>query len=99
MFNFLLYYKKLSEKISKHLRIYNINCSFRSQLSLKNLLCKEKSRLSPFDALGIVYKIPCKNCDSDYVAQTGRTSNIRLNEHRKSYKKGDFSSKLVIHSL
>ena len=48
---------------------------------------------------GTVCKIPCKNCDSDYVGETGRTYNIRWNEHRKAYRKGDLSSKLVIHYL
>ena len=33
------------------------------------------------------------------VGETGRTSNILLNEYRKAYKKGDLNSKLVIHSL
>ena len=44
-------------------------------------------------------KITSKDSDSDYVLETGRKCNIRLNEHRKSYSKGDLSSELIIHSL
>ena len=45
-----------------------------------------------------MYEIPCKDCDSGYVVETGKTCKICLNKHRKAYEKGDFSSKLVIHS-
>ena len=46
-----------------------------------------------------MYKIRCKDCDSGYVGETDRTCNIRLNEHMKSYGKGDLSSKFIIHFL
>ena len=99
----LSYYKNLSEKISKLFRIY-INYSFRPQLPLKkNLLCKIKPYLSLFDVLihkyKSKYKIPCKDCDAGYVGKTGRTCNIHLKEHKKSYRKDYLRSKLVIHSL
>ena len=44
-------------------------------------------------------KIPCKDFDSGYFGETGQTCDVRLNEHRKAYKKDDLGSKLVIHSL
>ena len=95
----LPYYKNLSEKISKLLRSYNINCSFRIQLPLKILLWKAKPCIPPSDILGIDYEIPCKDCDSSFLGETGQSCNIRLNEHRKAYRKNHLCSKLVIHSL
>ena len=48
----LTYYESLCGKISKLLKTCNINCYFRLQLPLKNLLCEVKPRLLPFDVFG-----------------------------------------------
>ena len=49
--------------------------------------------------IGIIYSIPCKNCKSVYIGETGRTGIIRSNEHKRSFKSGDIRSKLVNHAL
>ena len=43
---------------------------------------------------GYSSKIHCKNCNSGYFGKIGQTCNIRLNEQRKAYRKGDLGSKL-----
>ena len=77
--------KNLSEKISKLFQIYNINCFFRPQLPLKNLLCKAKLSLSPFDALSIICKISFKDCESSFLGETGRTCNGCLKENTEKF--------------
>jgi predicted GIY-YIG superfamily endonuclease len=47
----------------------------------------------------IVYSIPCM-CGKSYIGETGRTLEIRLNEHKNSIRKGEITtSKLVEHAL
>jgi len=31
----------------------------------------------------VIYRIPCKNCHSSYVGETGRKLGLRMKEHRK----------------
>ena len=46
-----------------------------------------------------VYKIPCKNCDSFYVGETGRDWDRRLKEHKHSVSQLDPSNALAYHVL
>ena len=35
---------------------------------------------------GAIYKIPCKDCSSVYVGETGRCFNTCLSEHKRDFK-------------
>ena len=35
---------------------------------------------------GAIYKIPCKDCSSVYVGETGRCFNTRLSEYKRDLK-------------
>ena len=41
---------------------------------------------------GVVYSIPCAQCPCTYVGQTGRSLDVRLREHRRALRNGDFAS-------
>ena len=51
------------------------------------------------DLFGVVYLISCRDCDSVYISETGRTAGIRLKLHRRSFEKWEIRSKIVNHSL
>ena len=36
---------------------------------------------------GVVYNIPCKNCDNNYIGETGRQMGTRMKEHREEVEK------------
>jgi len=50
---------------------------------LRNLLVHPKDRVSDEEKPGVVYKIPCKNCERIYVGETERPLGTRVKEHRK----------------
>ena len=33
---------------------------------------------------GVIYAFNCKNCDGEYIGQTGQTLKIRINQHKKN---------------
>ena len=41
-----------------------------------------KDKTPILDQCGLIYKIPCKNCDNFYVGETGRSLSTRLHEHQ-----------------
>jgi len=46
------------------------------------MLVHPKDRISDEKKPEVVYKIPCKNCEQDYVGETGRPLGARVKEHR-----------------
>ncbi len=32
---------------------------------------------------GVIYRIPCLDCDCSYIGETGRTLRVRLSEHQR----------------
>ena len=44
---------------------------------------------------GVVYQIPCSNCEKVYIGQTGRTLDHRLKEHRRALISGNVQQSAV----
>ena len=80
------------------LKSHNIYTAFRSIYQLQNLFFNSKPKTPPLDLLGVVYVIPCRDCDSLCIRESGRTDGIRLKEHTRSFAKCDMTSKIISHS-
>ena len=48
---------------------------------------------------GMVYRVPCAECDSVYIGETGRTLEKRLSEHRGAVKRNDTKNGITVHAL
>ena len=59
---------------------------------MKNFLSNFKPRVSPLDCIGIVWSIPCKDCDSVYIGETGRIGTVRIKKHKRAFKSGDLKN-------
>ncbi len=55
--------------------------------TLRSYLVHPKDKIEDRQKSGVVYSIPCNNCDAKYVGETGRTFGVRLEEHRKEADK------------
>ena len=69
------------------LKKINITLGFKSTKTFKNIVCKLKDRRNNLEKAGVVYKIECKDCESNYVGETGRCLQDRINEHKKDVQK------------
>ena len=67
--------------------------------SLRSLICNFKPIYPLLDSIGVIYSIPCKNCDVIYIGQTGRKLHDRMSEHRRAYKIQDLNSKPFQHLM
>jgi hypothetical protein len=91
------YVPNLSEETIKmgHMSNIRVVCCTNDTLSARLVKFKPKT-----DKINkeIVYSSPCM-CSKSYIGETGRTLEIRLNEHKNSIRKGEITSKLVEHAL
>ena len=88
------YSKGLSEEIRRVLRRFRIKTAFRSGLSLGRLLTKVKDPSPIEDRSGAVYKIKCL-CGDYYIGETGRSTNIRIKEHKAACRLAKFERSAV----
>ncbi len=88
----LPYVRGLSESIRRVLATVNVWTSLRS---LRDVLIHPKDPVPPEEKKGVVYRIPCAECDMTYVGQTGRTSNLRKKEHFRALRNVDPSTSAV----
>ena len=80
------YVKGISESIRQILSKENI---FRSRTAVRRL------RIPQHGAKGVVYCIPCQDCDKVYVGEAGRTLNVRQKEHKRHLFNGNTEDSAV----
>jgi len=53
---------------------------------LSSIFRKPKDVLSDSDKSGLVYEIPCRDCDAVCIGETGRSLKTRKREHMEAVK-------------
>ncbi|XP_045460449.1 uncharacterized protein LOC123670910 [Harmonia axyridis] len=76
------YTKNLSHKITKILKPHNIELVHKPQNQLKEIFTKLKNSTPKSKKSNVVYSIPCKDCDKQYIGQTSQRLHDRLNAHK-----------------
>ena len=89
--------KKFYRQLLPNLRI---QFAFKKHMSLKSIfLPKLKGIDENRKNRNLIYSIPCKDCDTVYIGETGRMKEIRINEHKSKVKTLSSDSKIVEHIL
>jgi hypothetical protein len=84
----LPYVPRLGEKIKNIASKFDIRVVFSSKDTLRSNLVNFRPNKVKGTQKEVIYKIPCE-CGRSYIGETGRTFDVRLNEHKRSLKKGD----------
>ncbi|XP_072172336.1 uncharacterized protein [Diadema setosum] len=74
--------KGTSEALQRIYQKYHISTAFRPHKKLRNILVHPKDKRSIDDQAGVVYQIPCGNCERSYIGETARKFGTRKNEHK-----------------
>ena len=77
------YVEGVSERVHRVLKKYGVATAMRPHTTLRCLLVHPKDKVELEEQGELVYQIPCKNCGAEYIGETGRLLNTRLEEHRK----------------
>jgi len=85
----LNYIPNLSEKLTK--TITGTHKTFKTSYKpiktvRKTLFSKLKTKIDPSEKSGVVYKIPCGQCNKLYVGETSKRLKTRKNQHKNDLK-------------
>ena len=75
------------------LKKMNIKLVFKYNNVIKNNLIKNK----PNNNCNGVYAIPCKDCNSIYIGNTGKDLETRIKQHKYSIRRNDNNSSIFLH--
>ena len=67
-------------------RRIGVKAEFKSQGTLRGTLTKVKTPQPELMKKGVVYKVPCLDCDGAYIGETGRNLRKRLTEYKYAVK-------------
>ena len=59
----------------------------KPQTTLRQVLVHPKDKVEKQKKAGVVYEIPCSQCEKVYIGETGRQLGTRITEHRKEAEK------------
>jgi len=77
------YVKGLSEAFARILKSHGITTTNHPHQTLRNFVVHPKGKVKDEEKTNLIYRVPCKNCSSSYVGETGRKFGLRIKEHKK----------------
>ncbi|XP_022104630.1 uncharacterized protein LOC110986762 [Acanthaster planci] len=81
-FTVLPFVDGISRWLKRILEDHGVRTVFRLSTTLRSQLVRPKDPVPPGRHGGVVYRIPCGDCDKVYVGETGRPVGKRIKEHQ-----------------
>ena len=81
------YVRSFTEKIQRIFTKHRVATVIKPQTTLRQVLVHPKDIVEKHKKAGVVYKIPCSQCEKVYIGETGRQLGTRITEHRKEAEK------------
>ncbi len=94
----LQYVKGVSEKIECLCRHLGVKPVFKSHHTLRQSLMRVKNPRPEDLKKGVVYTVPCMDCEKVYIGETGRCLQKRLKEHQYAVRVGDTLNGIAVHA-
>ena len=81
---YMPYEKGISENIARTGKKFNFKLVHTKRKSFKNMVVRNiTTSLEKQKQSGVVYRVTCGDCGSQYVEETGRSLETRMEEHRQ----------------
>ena len=77
----LPYVRGVSEKLQRAFKNHGIKTYHKPFNTMKSMLVNPKDKTPITKKCGVVYHIPCQDCDKYYIGETSRSLGTRLKEH------------------
>ena len=80
----LPYIKGKTEQLKRVLCKHKFKVAMKPMFTLRSQLMRPKDALGELKQSGVVYSIPCEDCDVEYIGETGRAFGTRQDEHERA---------------
>ena len=94
----LPYVRGTSDKLGNVCWKLGVQPVFQQRRTLRSLLTRVKGPQKHVDK-GVVYQIPCAQCDEVYIRETGRPLKTRITEHKRAVREGDVRNANAVHCM
>ena len=94
----LSYVCSVSKSVGRKCRRLGIRTTFKLKGTLRKALVQAKDYQSEWKKKGVMYQVPCAECESVYMGETGRTLEKRISEHKGAVKRHDVKNGIVVHA-
>ena len=94
------YVRGLSEKIAnvcRSIKGVNMRAVFKPCRTIRQMLVRVKNRIPEDRRKGVIYEIPCQDCEKVYIGETGRTLKKRVSEHKQAVRKFNMNNGVATH--
>ena len=81
------YVLSFTEKIQRIFAKHRVATVVQPQTTLRQVLVHPKDKVDKRKKAGVVYKIPCNQCEKVYIGETGRQLGTRVTENRNEAEK------------
>ena len=90
----ILHVQGISEPIKRILSKFGMGVAMKPYFTLSSVFRKPKDYICNSDKCGLVYEIPCCNCNSVYIGKIGHSLKTRKQKDVNGVKKFDFDNLL-----
>ncbi|BHF63681.1 hypothetical protein SprV_0200667500 [Sparganum proliferum] len=94
----LPYIANVSEAVARILQPLGIGIAHKPEATIRRLVMRPKTPLPRGKIANVVYLIPCSSCEANYVGETGRRLQTRMDEHARAVRRMDQLSLVAEHS-
>ncbi|BHF84001.1 hypothetical protein SprV_0902715100 [Sparganum proliferum] len=93
----LPYIANVSEAVARTLQPLGIGIAHKPEATIRRLVMKPKTPLPRGETANVVYRIPCSSCEANYVGETGKRLQTRMDEHARAVRRMDQLSLVAEH--
>nr|VZI34015.1 unnamed protein product [Spirometra erinaceieuropaei] len=93
----LPYIANVSEAVARILQPLGIGIAHKPEATIRRLVMRPKTPLPRGETANVVYRIPCSSCEANYVGETGKRLQTRMDEHARAVRRMDQLSLVAEH--
>ena len=85
------------ERVCRSIKTVNLKLVIMPHRTIRQTLVNVKNRVPEEKRTGVVYEVPCRDCDHVYIGETGRTLKKRLAEHKQAVRRFNEKNGIAVH--
>nr|VZI26236.1 unnamed protein product [Spirometra erinaceieuropaei] len=93
----LPYIANVSEAVARILQPLGIGIAQKPEATIRRMVMRPKTPLPRGETANVVYGIPCTSCEANYVGETGKRLQTRMDEHARAVRRMDQLSLVAEH--